>query len=268
MKNTGKKVVSLVAASSMVIGAVGATQALAAEMDGPADAAATTVENAGARDGRVSADAVEGSFAFTQGATVANEVMSDIFRKASAYLCGSSFAPLAQMGVSMGDGTVTVRGAVDQQVTVNLGESAEKDGVTQIMGCSCAGDGIDGSSHGNAEVTGVLLRTLLDEAGVQPGANTIVFEASDGYEVALPLTYVMQRYSMLVTQVGGEPISEVMGGSNQLWLGSTAANSYIRDVRTITLEKRDEAPQAPGMTSWNDEGLATPHISVSEGGSI
>ncbi|MEC4271876.1 molybdopterin-dependent oxidoreductase [Adlercreutzia sp. R25] len=268
MKNTGKKVVSLVAASSMVMGAVGATQALAAETETLVSAAPVSAESDYIQSTRVSAEAVEGSFTFTQGVTAANEVMSDVFRKASAYLCGSSFAPLAQAGSAMGDGTVAVKGAVDQQLSVNLEERAEKDGVTKVMGCSCSGDGIGGSSHGNAEVTGVLLRTLLDEAGVQPGVNTIVFEASDGYEVALPLTYVIQRYSMLVTQVGGEPVADVMGGANQLWLGSTAANSYVRDVRSITLESREVAPQAPGMTSWNDEGSATPHISVSEGASI
>jgi DMSO/TMAO reductase YedYZ molybdopterin-dependent catalytic subunit len=36
---------------------------------------------------------------------------------------------------------------------------------------------------------GVLARDLLDQAGVQEGANTVIFHASDGYTSSLPLEF-------------------------------------------------------------------------------
>jgi DMSO/TMAO reductase YedYZ molybdopterin-dependent catalytic subunit len=40
---------------------------------------------------------------------------------------------------------------------------------------------------------GVQVRDLIRDAGVQPGANTIVFTAVDGYTTSFPLDYIMDR---------------------------------------------------------------------------
>ena len=36
-----------------------------------------------------------------------------------------------------------------------------------------------------------------------------------------------------------------MGGVNQLWLGSTAASYFARDIVSITLEERETPPPSP-----------------------
>lgn len=67
-------------------------------------------------------------------------------------------------------------------------------------------------------------------------------------EVTLPLSYVTQRRSLIVFSVNGAPLADSVGGSNQLWLGSTSARYFARDIVSISFEARaeDDVPCAPG----------------------
>ncbi len=40
---------------------------------------------------------------------------------------------------------------------------------------------------------GVEVRDLIRDAGIRPGANTVVFTAHDGYTTSFPLSYIMDR---------------------------------------------------------------------------
>ncbi|HVP58247.1 MAG TPA: molybdopterin-dependent oxidoreductase [bacterium] len=50
---------------------------------------------------------------------------------------------------------------------------------------------------------GVLIKDLLAEAGVKPGAVTVIFHAYDGYTTSLPLAYVLDRNIMLAYKMNG-----------------------------------------------------------------
>ena len=73
--------------------------------------------------------------------------------------------------------------------------------VYKRQGCTCFGNPTDGRASANADVAGFRLSALIDEAAPVEGANTITFTSRDGYQVTLPLQYVMQRYSLIVTTV-------------------------------------------------------------------
>jgi DMSO/TMAO reductase YedYZ molybdopterin-dependent catalytic subunit len=40
---------------------------------------------------------------------------------------------------------------------------------------------------------GILVKDLLQEAGVSQNATVIIFHASDGYTTALPVSYILQN---------------------------------------------------------------------------
>jgi DMSO/TMAO reductase YedYZ molybdopterin-dependent catalytic subunit len=44
---------------------------------------------------------------------------------------------------------------------------------------------------------GVLVRDLIQEAGVDPRANTVIFHAHDGYTTSFPLRYIMDNNIMM-----------------------------------------------------------------------
>ena len=212
---------------------------------------------------------VAGTFAFTQGEVTPLDQIARSMGSADKYLCGAK-APASDAGAlaEAGEWTISIGGAVAHPYDATVEEMTDEATQTAVLGCSCAGNPADGIASVNAEVTGVAVTELLRHADPVAEANTIVFASADGYEVALPLSYVLQHYCPIVFDVNGSPIAESMGGVNQLWLGSTSARYFARDIVSITVEVRDEAPAAPGAGDAADASANLPNVGVFFGGEV
>ena len=151
-------------------------------------------------------------------------------------------------------------GDVSNAFTADVAEYAKKAPVQKIIGCTCLGKPIDGRATANVDIKGFRLAQLIEDAGIAEGVNTITFVAADGYRVSMPLSYVMQRYTVIVTVVNGEEIQGAVGCSNQLWLGNTSARAYVQDVVAIEFTAEDVVPAAPGQA-----GADAPNIGVTSG---
>lgn len=215
---------------------------------------------------QVKSDQVQGQFAFDQSTLTSNDAIKKAFAGTNAYLC-NSLAGTDEASVPLDQWSITVNGDVSSEFTATLDELADEHALTVPMGCACAGNGADQRVVANAEVTGVTFIDIMRQAGVNPDANTVTFTSSDGYQVSLPLSYVKQRYTLIVYAVNGEPLENSMGGTNQLWLGSTSANYFARDITGITFEARDEAdiPAAPGTPEAGDTYANSPNVGVLAG---
>ena len=211
--------------------------------------------------------AVEGEFAYTQDEVSSNE---DIRKNigSSQYLCGARPAGETS-AVAPEDWKIAIGGAVSKPYTATYGELVETDEVQSLlMGCACAGNPADGKAAANAKVTGISVLTMFGMAQPDANANTIVFSSADGYEVALPLSYVQRRYCPIVFDVNGTPLAESVGGTNQLWLGSTSANYFARDVVAITLEERETPPPSPSSDEAREAYANLPNVGVLLGGDV
>lgn len=272
METKTKKIAGVVGSSLMVasmgLGATTAfadtTQTAVPEMDAvQADAMQASV---GARQ---AVSQVLGIFAFTQDAVNSVDEIAQRLAAAPDYLCGHGVDGLEAVDVAAEDWTIEVGGNVHRPYMTTIAELQEDPAAqTVLMGCSCAGNPADGRATVNAEVTGVSVKALIQKAGRTLDANTVVFTSADGYEVALPLSYVVDRYCPIVFDVNGSPIAESVGGANQLWLGSTSARYFARNIVSITVETRDEVPAAPGTDAADDEYANLPNIGVDFGGEI
>ena len=162
------------------------------------------------------------------------------------------------------DFTPTEDGAYTIQIRTITAQGYEGS-IQTIMGCTCLGNPADGRASVNAGVRGISLSYLMEQAGLLGGVNTVVFTSADGYEVALPLSYVKYRFSVIAYQINDEPLKDVLGSNNQLWLGSSSANNFARDVTSVTFEAR----QTPPPTPFTEEGDAyygnLPNIAVEVG---
>ncbi len=266
--NKIKKTIALGAGAMMALSGT-AGVALAA---GNAEAALDAPDVQEAREVGVSQqqklDKVEGLFFFDQCTVASNQQLQKNIQAASKYLCGGQEVS-TENTASMDDWEITVGGAVENGFTATLEEVRQSADVkTTIMGCSCAGNGVDGISSENAEVTGVPVTQLLARAGILEGANTVVFSSADGYEVALPLDYLAMHYCPLVFAVNGSPLAESVGGINQLWLGSTAASYFAHDIVSITVEERQTPPLDPTSPEARASFENLPNIGVRFGGDV
>lgn len=215
----------------------------------------------------VQVESVIGEFAYTQDEVTPTETIRKNIGEASKYLCGAR--PAAEGEAAVEDWEITVNGAVESEFSATFEELAQDERVqTQVMGCSCAGNPADGRASVNAEVTGVPLRVIFDMAQPSGNANTVIITSADGYKIALPLDYLTMRGGMLVFDVNGAPLAESVGGTNQLWLGSTAASYFARDVVSITLEERQTPPPSPNSDEAREAYGNLPNIGVLYGGEV
>ena len=268
--STLKKTLILGTTSALALSGMAAGVSVAAPLDdAPSDqAVAQEANSAYYKTDIVRPTVVAGTFAFTQTEVSPSPVISAI-TKASRYLCNSQGHMVKDDSALPENWTIQIKGQVknpDSFTMQELADSAAKQQLT--MGCSCMGNPVDGTASGNAEVTGVSVKMLLDAAEVEAGANTIVFTSADGYEVALPLDCVNRRYCPIVFDVNGAPIAEVVGGSNQLWLGATSANYFARDVVCITLEERQTPPPSPSSEEAREAYQNLPNVGILFGGEI
>ena len=261
--------VALIAAGAAGSLAIAAAQTVDVQATGEAcvqEVSASQVESAN----RMTLDKVEGAFAFTQAEVAGNDYLAQNFAEGSKYLCGAKGAAGEQAQAQ--NWMLTVEGAVEKGYSATIDELAESPAVqNMVMGCSCLGNPADGRAAANALVNGVSALVLVQMANPSAGANTVVFTSDDGYQVALPLAYLESHYCPIVFDVNGSPIADSMGGTNQLWLGSTPASYFIRNVSSITLEARDAAdvPVSPSSDEARTEYAANlPNVGVLLGGQV
>ena len=261
MKIATKTTVAVAGSSLMVLslGMAGIAPVLAQDVSGSAYAAndeQATLETAGLT--LVMCNRVEGVFSFTQGKIDSNATIRTAM--APQYLCGAAPLTTDESAVPAAQWTITVTGDVANAFTATQEELVEEHAAQLTMSCSCAGNVAGGRASITAKVLGIDLKSIMADAQVNQGVNTIVFTCADGYEIALPLLYVVQHYSILATGINDEPVNNSMGGTNQLWIGSTAANYYARNVVRISFETWDNPPARPGLDS--SEAANVPNISI------
>lgn len=270
--STLKKTLILGTTSALALSGMATNVALAATTDGDTDVQPIITSDANSesyyKTDIVKLDVVPGEFSYTQTEASANSVISAI-ANASQYLCGANGHMVKDDSTLPENWEVNVQGLVKNPKAFTFQEMKDSDTVQKLlMGCTCMGNPTDGRASANAEVTGIPVNAILQETGIAEGANTIVFTSADGYEVALPLQYVLQRYCPIVFDINGAPIAEVVGGTNQLWLGATSANYFARDIVSITLEERQTPPPNPSSDEARQAYQNLPNIGVLLGGEI
>ena len=266
----GMSLVGLTGLAGQALAQQGASSQAEGSQDAVTAAEATEQGVQAQQGGQVKLAAVQGTFGFTQGEVTPTDQIARALGGADKVLCGASRQVVSSSQEVVPDAAswqIAVDGdGVATPAAVTLGELAQTGSQSTVMGCSCLGNPADGRASINAAVTGVAVSDLLEAAGdVSADANAITFVSSDGYEVTLPLFYVLQRSSMIVYQVNGEPLSASVGGTNQLWLGSTSARYFASDVVEIRVTCEDEVPALPGSPASDDRAANLPNASVTAG---
>jgi sulfane dehydrogenase subunit SoxC len=104
-----------------------------------------------------------------------------------------------------------------------------------------------------AEWAGVPLATLLDEAGVEPGAKWIIAEGADAPHLSrsVPLTKVMDD-AMIAMYQNGERIQPGQGYPMRLYLPGYEGNMNVKFLRRI------QVTDQPGMTYFESKIYTDP----------
>jgi len=80
---------------------------------------------------------------------------------------------------------------------------------------------------------GILVKDLLQEAGVTQNASVIIFHASDGYTTALPLNYITQNNIMVAYKMNGVTLTPQIGWPFMLVAQSQYGYKWIKWITEI-----------------------------------
>lgn len=93
-------------------------------------------------------------------------------------------------------------------------------------------------------------------------ANTVVFTAVDGYALSLPLDWALEHKAVVASRINDEPVANVMGSANQLWMAGVPAKYFIRDIVAIDFLELDEPPAPPSFVSTERDYVNRPNIGM------
>lgn len=267
MNDTAKKAFGVAGSAMMLVSLGAGGAAVAMQQEAHAEPAAERQAGTGER-AMTEVDRVKGSFSYTQDEITPVDEIKKNLATASKYLCGANGADGGAEEASPENWVISVKGDVAHPYFATISEMTKTGAAQLTMGCSCIGNPADGAASANADVLGVTLQSIIEQAIVSDDANTVVFTSADGYAIELPLFYVMQHFSLIAYDINGEPVANSMGGSNQLWLGSTAASYFSRDIVEISFETRVTPPPTPGTKAAGDFYANVPNVSFVEGGEL
>jgi len=96
---------------------------------------------------------------------------------------------------------------------------------------------------------GVLISDILKEAGVQPGATTLIFTASDGYTTALSINYTIQNNLILAYKMNNVTLPVSAGFPLMLIVPNQYGYKWIMWVTQI-----DVSNDSSYLGYWESQG--------------
>ena len=106
---------------------------------------------------------------------------------------------------------LVIDGAVKRPLTLTLQELQTRPRIDQTSTLQCVSNEVGGDLIGNCNWNGTSLAALLQEAGLQPNVQRLVFHAAEGYVDSIPLDVALLPTTLVVYGVDGQPLPRKHG---------------------------------------------------------
>ena len=141
--------------------------------------------------------------------------------------------------------SLTVKGLVDEELSFTFDELvSEFEVVERDITMTCVSNPIGGELVGNARWLGVLLRDVLDRAGVDPTADQIVGRSADDYTCGFPVDAAYDRDAIIAFGMNGEPLPLQHGFPARLvtpgLYGYVSATKWLTEIELATFADFDQ----------------------------
>ncbi len=154
-----------------------------------------------------------------------------------------------------------VHGLVDRELDLSFEDLLARRLVERRVTLTCVSNEVGGKYLGNATWIGVPVKDLLEEAGVQPGADAVKSTSADDFTAGTPLPVLLDdREAMVAVAMNGEPLPLEHGFPARLvtpgLYGYVSATKWLVDLEVTRFSDfeaywttRGYAAQAPIKTS-------------------
>jgi len=194
---------------------------------------------------------------------------------------------------------LTLKGKVERPYSLTLDELTQLPAVTKPHTLMCISNEVGGDLISNAIWKGIPLRTLLEKAGIRPGATELILRARDGYSDSFPLSAALRDGTILAYEMNGKPLTRqhgfparvlvmgIYGMKNVKWLTELEVADYdykgywevrgwsdtaiyktfsrIDVPRFDSVLKRGERTWIAGVAFAGDRGIKAVEVSVDSG---
>ena len=146
--------------------------------------------------------------------------------------------------VSKDSWKLKIDGLVDNEIEITFDDLLARPQVERYVTLSCVSNEIGGDLVGNALWQGVLLKDVLEEAGLQPGAEQVVSRSIDGWTCGSPTEQIMDgRDAMLAFGMNGEPLPARHGYPVRLVVpglyGYVSATKWVTQIKLTRWDEYD-----------------------------
>jgi DMSO/TMAO reductase YedYZ molybdopterin-dependent catalytic subunit len=137
---------------------------------------------------------------------------------------------------------VRIHGMVEHELELSFADLLDRRRTESWITLNCVSNPVGGSLVGNAWWSGVLLRSLLAEAGVKPGADAVLQTSADGWTCGTPLSVLQdQRNAMLAVAMNGAPLPIDHGFPVRTIVpglyGYVSACKWVVDLEVTTMDR-------------------------------
>ena len=131
---------------------------------------------------------------------------------------------------------LNISGLVDNELELTYADLLDMPQMERHITLSCVSNPVGGDLVGNALWQGVSLASVLNEAGLQPGAEQVVSRSIDGWTCGSPTEVIMDgRDAMLAIAMNGEPLPARHGFPVRIVVpglfGYVSATKWVTDIR-------------------------------------
>ena len=141
-----------------------------------------------------------------------------------------------------------VDGLFDTPKTLNLDDLMAFPVITQPITLSCISNRVGGDLIGTSNWTGLRLRDLLDDLGIQREAEELMVEAADGFFESVTMKDMMDPRTLLVYGMNGETLQTDHGFPLRIYIPNRYGMKQPKWITKIT------AIDHEGSGYWVDRG--------------
>jgi DMSO/TMAO reductase YedYZ molybdopterin-dependent catalytic subunit len=146
--------------------------------------------------------------------------------------------------VAAEDWRLRVHGRVRRELELDFQQLLARPLIERDITLSCVSNEVGGRYAGTARWVGVPLKDLLEEAGVEPGADQLVSRSADGFTLGTPTATVLDgRDAMLAVAMNGEPLPLNHGFPGRMLVpglfGYVSATKWLVDLELTSFDAFD-----------------------------
>jgi DMSO/TMAO reductase YedYZ molybdopterin-dependent catalytic subunit len=136
-----------------------------------------------------------------------------------------------------------VHGMVDHELTLSYADIHNRKLAEEIITLCCVSNPVGGPYISTSKFSGVLLRDLLEEAGVHPGADQLLSTSVDGFTAGTPVDTLMDgRGAMLAIGMNDQPLPVEHGFPARMVVpglyGYVSATKWVTEMELTTFAAR------------------------------